>query len=78
MAVTERFKKYLARDWACVFNIYSEFAGGIDLDQTEINNWLYKFQGRSFKTCSALETNRSTILNFNVEESICITTFFTG
>lgn len=78
MIVTERFKKYLTRDRACVFNIYSEFASCIDLDQSEINDRLNKFQRGSLETCSALETNRSTILNLNVEECIHIAAFLTG
>ena len=78
MIVTERFKKYLTRDGACVFNIYSEFASCIDLDQSEINDRLNKFQRGSLETSSALETNRSTILNLNVEECINIAAFLTG
>jgi hypothetical protein len=75
MAVTERFKKYLTRDGTGVFNIYSEFAGCIDLYQSEINNWLDKFQRGSLEACSTLETNWSTILDLNVEECVDITTF---
>jgi hypothetical protein len=75
VVVTERFKKYLTRDRTFVFNIYSEFAGCIDLDQSEINNWLDKFQGRSLEASSALETNRSTILYLNIEESVEIAAF---
>lgn len=78
MVVTERFKKYLARDWTGVFNIYSELVGGIDLNQTEVNYGFNKFQRRALEACSALETNWSTILNLNVEESICISTFLAG
>lgn len=44
MIVTERFKKYLARNRTCVFNVYSKFVGGIDLNQTEINNGLDKLK----------------------------------
>jgi hypothetical protein len=75
VAVTERFKKYLTRDRTCVFNIYSEFAGCIDLDQSEINDRLDKFQGRSLEAGSALETYRSAILYLNIEESVEIAAF---
>jgi hypothetical protein len=75
VVVTERFKKYLTRDRTCVFNIYSEFAGSIDLDQSEINYRLDEFQGRSLEASSALETNRSTILYLNIEESVEIAAF---
>jgi hypothetical protein len=78
VAVTERFKKYLTRDRTGVFNIYSEFAGCIDLDQSEINDWLDKFQRGSLEACSALEANRSTILDLNVEECVDITAFLAG
>lgn len=78
VVVTERFKKYLARDRTGVFNIYSELVGGIDLNQPEVNYRLNQFQRRALEACSTLETNWSTILNLNVEESICISTFLTG
>jgi hypothetical protein len=78
MAVTERFKKYLTWDWTSIFKIDPEFARRIDLDQTEVNNRFNKLQRGTFKACSALETNRSSILDFDVKESISIPTFLTG
>lgn len=73
--MTERLKKYLARDWTGVFNIYSELVGGIDLNQPIVDYRLNKFQRRPFEGSSALEADWCTILHLNVEESICIPTF---
>jgi hypothetical protein len=73
--VTERLKKYLARDRTGVFNIYSELVGGIDLNQPIVDYRLNKFQRRPFEGSSALEADWCSILHLNVEESICIPTF---
>jgi hypothetical protein len=76
--MSERFEHNLTGNRTCILKIYSEFAGCIDLDQSEINNWLDKFQRGSLEACSTLEANRSTVLDLNVEECVDIAAFLAG